>query len=51
MIQNEFDALLRHISFCLKTEIFSQFSKKYKSTSTRYVFESLLPVHTKRHSY
>ena len=30
MIQNEFEALLRHISFCLKTEIFSQFSKKKK---------------------
>ena len=28
MIQNEFEALLRHIRFFLKTEIFSQFSKK-----------------------
>ena len=52
MIQNEFEALLRHISFCLKTEIFSQFSKKIVNRRLHVAFlNRFCPSTRKRHSY
>ena len=52
MIQNEFEALLRHISFCLKTEIFSQFKKIIRNRRLHVAFlNRFCPSTRKHHSY